>query len=169
LFYAGRGGTTTSVRKLRTDKLNNFLDGVSIVKWQNIRTDGKATADADVPDTDIPFFRLAEAYLTRAEAKWRLGKDGLDDVNELRRRAGATALTELDANNLLQEWGREFYTEGRRRTDLIRFNKFTGNSYLWAWKGGVATGAPVDAHYAVFPIPLDDINNNHNMHQNKDY
>ena len=169
LFYAGRGGTTTSVRKLRTDKLNNFLDGVSIVKWQNIRTDGKATSDADIPDTDIPYFRLAEAYLTRAEAKWRLGKDGLDDVNELRRRAGATALTELDANNLLQEWGREFYTEGRRRTDLIRFNKFTGNSYLWAWKGGVATGAPVDAHYAVFPIPLDDINNNHNMHQNKDY
>ena len=169
LFYAGRGGAFASVRKLRADKLNNFLDGVSIVKWQNIRTDGKTTSDADIPDTDIPYFRLAEAYLTRAEAKWRLGKDGLDDVNELRKRAGATVLSELDANTLLQEWGREFYTEGRRRSDLIRFNKFTGNSYLWAWKGGVATGAPVDAHYAVFPIPLDDINNNHNMHQNKGY
>lgn len=169
LFYAGRGGTETNVRKLRADKLNNFLDGISIVKWQNIRVDGKQASDVNFPDTDIPFFRLAEAYLTRAEAKWRLGKDGLDDVNVLRRRAGAAALTELDANNLLQEWGREFYTEGRRRTDLIRFNKFTGNSYLWAWKGGVATGAPVDAHYVVFPIPQDDINNNHNLHQNKGY
>jgi hypothetical protein len=169
LFYAGRGGAFASVRKLRADKLNNFLDGVSIVKWQNIRTDGKTTSDADIPDTDIPYFRLAEAYLTRAEAKWRLGKDGLADVNELRKRAGATVLSELDANTLLQEWGREFYTEGRRRSDLIRFNKFTGNSYLWAWKGGVATGAPVDAHYAVYPIPQDDINNNKNIHQNKGY
>ena len=70
LFYAGAGGGN---RKLRTDKLNNFLDGISIVKWQNIRTDGGTTNDPEFADTDIPLFRLAEAYMTRAEAKWRTG------------------------------------------------------------------------------------------------
>jgi hypothetical protein len=70
LFYAGRGG---GIRKLSTDKLNNFLDGISIVKWQNIRTDGNATHHLEFPDVDIPLLRFAEAYLTRAEAKWRSG------------------------------------------------------------------------------------------------
>ena len=70
LFYAGRGG---GIRKLSTDKLNNFLDGISIVKWQNIRVDGGTCSDPQFPDTDIPLFRLAEAYMTRAEAKWRSG------------------------------------------------------------------------------------------------
>lgn len=166
MFYAGRGG---GIRKLRTDKLNNFIDGISIVKWQNIRTDGKATHDKEFPDTDIPLFRLAEAYLTRAEAKWRTSKDGLSDINELRTRAGVDPLTTLTKQDLIDEWAREFYTEGRRRSDLIRFGMFTGNTYNWAWKGGIAKGQSVDIHYRYYPIPQDDINNNTNMHQNTGY
>lgn len=168
LFYAGRGG---GVRKLRTDKLNNFLDGISIVKWQNIRTDGKAASDKEFPDTDIPLFRLSEAYLTRAEAKWRLesGDKGLSDINTLRERANATLITEVTEQGIIDEWARDFYTEGRRRSDLIRFGMFTGNKYNWAWKGGVAKGQTVDSHYQYYPIPQDDINNNPNMSQNKGY
>lgn len=166
LFYAGRGG---GVRKLRADKLNNFLDGISIVKWQNIRTDGATTHDKEFPDTDIPLFRLAEAYLTRAEAKWRLRKDGLSDINVIRERSGADPISELTKQALVDEWSREFYTEGRRRSDLIRFGMFTGNAYNWSWKGGIAKGQSVDSHYNYYPIPQDDINNNPNMHQNKDY
>ena len=49
LFYAGRGG---GIRKLRTDKLNNFLDGISVVKWQNVRTDGGTCSDPEFSDTD---------------------------------------------------------------------------------------------------------------------
>ena len=167
LFYAGRGG---GIRKLRTDKLNNFLDGISIVKWQNIRTDGGTTSDPEFADTDIPLFRLAEAYMTRAEAKWRSGDaTGINDVNVLRARANATPLTQLTEQDLIDEWCREFYMEGRRRSDLIRFDMFTGKKYNWAWKGGVADGQAVDGHFKYYPIPMDDINNNKNMTQNAGY
>jgi len=167
LFYAGRGG---GIRKLQTDKLNNFLDGISIVKWQNIRTDGGTTSDPEFADTDIPLFRLAEAYLTRAEAKWRSGDaTGIDDINVLRTRANAKPLTQLTEQDLIDEWCREFYMEGRRRSDLIRFDMFTGKKYNWAWKGGVANGQAVDDHFKFYPIPMDDINNNKNMTQNAGY
>jgi hypothetical protein len=167
LFYAGRGG---GIRKLSTDKLNNFLDGISIVKWQNIRTDGNATHHLEFPDVDIPLLRFAEAYLTRAEAKWRSGdSSAIQDVNVLRRRAHAEELTSLTAQTLIDEWSREFYMEGRRRSDLIRFDMFTGKNYVWAWKGGIAKGQAVDSHFKYYPIPLDDINNNENMHQNEGY
>jgi hypothetical protein len=167
LFYAGRGG---GIRKLRTDKLNNFLDGISIVKWQNIRVDGGTCSDPQFPDTDIPLFRLAEAYMTRAEAKWRSGDaTGINDVNTLRTRANAAPLTQLTEQDLIDEWCREFYMEGRRRSDLIRFDMFTGKKYNWAWKGGVADGQAVDSHFKFYPIPMDDINNNKNMTQNAGY
>ena len=167
LFYAGRGG---GIRKLRTDKLNNFLDGISVVKWQNIRTDGGSCNDAEFADTDIPLFRLAEAYLTRAEAKWRSGSAaGIEDINTLRARANAKPLTQLTEQDLIDEWSREFYMEGRRRSDLIRFDMFTGKKYNWAWKGGVADGQAVDSHFKFYPIPMDDINNNKNMTQNEGY
>ena len=167
LFYAGRGG---GIRKLRTDKLNSFLDGISIVKWQNICVDGGTNSDAEFSDTDIPLFRLAEAYMTRAEAKWRSGDaTGINDVNVLRARANATPLTQLTEQDLIDEWCREFYMEGRRRSDLIRFDMFTGKKYNWAWKGGVADGQAVDGHFKYYPIPMDDINNNKNMTQNAGY
>ena len=167
LFYAGRGG---GIRKLRTDKLNNFLDGISVVKFQNIRTDGKTVHDKEFPDMDIPLIRYAEAFMTRAEAKWRKGDmTAINDVNVLRTRANATPLTQLPEQDLIDEWSREFYMEGRRRSDLIRFDMFTGKKYNWAWKGGVPNGQAVDSHFKYYPIPLDDINNNENMHQNADY
>lgn len=167
LFYAGHGG---GIRKLSTEKLNNFLDGISVVKWQNIRTDGGSTGDIEFPDTDIPLLRFAEAYLTRAEAKWRTGDPtAIEDINELRNRANATVLTSLTEQDIIDEWSREFYMEGRRRSDLNRFNMFVGKKYIWAWKGGVANGQTVDEHFKYYPIPLDDINNNPNMSQNKGY
>ena len=137
---------------------------------QNIRVDGGTCSDPQFPDTDIPLFRLAEAYLTRAEAKWRSGDPtGIDDINVLRERANATPLTQLTEQDLIDEWCREFYMEGRRRSDLIRFDMFTGKSYLWAWKGGIAEGQAVDSHFKFYPIPMDDINNNKNMTQNPGY
>lgn len=167
LFYAGHGG---GIRKLSTEKLNNFLDGISVVKWQNIRTDGGAVSHDEFPDTDIPLLRFAEAYLTRAEAKWRTGDPtAIEDINKLRDRANATALTSLTEQDIIDEWSREFYMEGRRRSDLNRFNMFVGKKYIWAWKGGVANGQTVDEHFKYYPIPLDDINNNPNMSQNKGY
>lgn len=164
LFYAGRGG---GIRKNGTDAITTFTDGISIVKWSNIRSDNGRVSDTSWPDTDIPLFRYAEMYLIRAEAKWRKsGKlnDALADINVLRDRAHATRLLSINSEmDILDEWCREFYLEGRRRSDLRRFDCFTGNKYLWDWKGGSATGTNVYSHYDVYPFPETDLNNNSNL------
>ena len=164
LFYAGRGG---GIRKNGTDAITTFTDGISIVKWSNIRSDNGRVSDTSWPDTDIPLFRYAEMYLIRAEAKWRKSgnlNDALADINVLRDRAHATRLLSINSEmDILDEWCREFYLEGRRRSDLRRFDCFTGNKYLWDWKGGSATGTNVYSHYDVYPFPENDLNNNSNL------
>lgn len=169
MFYAGVGG---GIRTLTTKQITGFLNGLSIVKWQNRRSDNSTPSDASFSDTDIPLFRLAEMYLTRAEAQYRLGGNdaqAIADVNELRNRAHATPITSINLNMLIDEWCREFYMEGRRRSDLVRFGMFTGSKYIWDFKGGVSTGTSVDKHFNVYPIPAADKSNNPNMHQNTGY
>ncbi|TGY36084.1 starch-binding outer membrane lipoprotein SusD [Bacteroides caecimuris] len=167
MLYSGVGGGR---RKLQTDAITGFTNGLSIVKWQNYRSDGKPVNHTEYPDTDIPLFRLAEAYLTRAEALFRQDKDATADINKLRSRANCTRMVEtVTEQELIDEWSREFYMEGRRRSDLVRFDMFTTNKYVWDWKGGTMNGAPVASHYNVFPVPVSDLNNNPNMSQNSNY
>ncbi|HCC32267.1 MAG TPA: RagB/SusD family nutrient uptake outer membrane protein, partial [Marinilabiliales bacterium] len=130
-------------------------------------------------DTDFPVFRLADAYLMYAEAVLRGGTGGdastaLGYVNQLRERAygntsGNISSSELDLDFILDERCRELYWEGHRRTDLVRFNKFTGDSYLWAWKGNLQAGRSTDSYRDVYPIPVDDLNANKNLTQNDGY
>lgn len=171
LFYGGRGG---GVRNLYPESITSFNDGMSVVKWDNHRSDGQPTHDAtEYPDVDIPLLRFAEAYLIRAEASWRLGDNSqaMADLNVLRARANTRLFNENEINetNILDEWSREFYFEGRRRSDLVRFGCFSGSKYLWDWKGGTANGASIDSHFNVYPIPYTDINNNSNLTQNPGY
>lgn len=171
MFYSGAGG---GKRTMDPSAINNFQSGLSIVKWQNIRSDGRSTSHTEYPDTDIPLFRLAEAYLTRAEANFRLNDTNaaLQDILTLRSHRGCTTqpqANEIDEMYILDEWAREFYLEGRRRSDLVRFDCFTTDKYLWDWKGGVKEGKSVSDIYNVFPIPETDINNNPNMSQNEGY
>lgn len=115
-------------------------------------------------DTDIPFIRIAEAYLTKAEAMFRLGDvSGAMELinNTIRKRAKAKPLLSLDEATLCDEWSREFWGEGRRRTDLVRFNRFAGpqadeNKYQWEGRAGSATYKPMDEKWNWFPIPSDD-------------
>ena len=90
-------------------------------------------------------------------------------VNLLRKRAGATELVTLTLDDILDEKCREFYFEGHRRTDLIRYGYFTSGTYLWDWKGGQSDGVAVDTNYNLFPIPVSDIINNPNLKQNPGY
>ncbi len=170
MFYMGCGG---GIRTLSPGKqITGFLNGASIVKWQNRRSDNSDVSNRQFSDTDIPLFRLAEIYLTRAEAEYRLGGQdaaALADLNVLRTRAHAVNITSIDKNILIDEWCREFYMEGRRRSDLVRFGLFTGSKYLWDFKGGVPGGTGVDSHYAIYPIPSTDIAGNPNMSQNAGY
>ncbi|MES1198055.1 MAG: RagB/SusD family nutrient uptake outer membrane protein, partial [Chitinophagaceae bacterium] len=126
---------------------------------------------------DMPLFRLAEQYLIYAEAVSRGGTGGdpslaLTYFNKLRERAyGNTSgnVSTITTNLILDERGRELYWEGFRRTDLIRFNKFTESTYLWPWKANIANGAGVDAHYKIFPIPSSEVSANNNLIQNPGY
>ena len=114
------------------------------------------------PDTDIPLFRLAEAYLTYAEACYRTNEPtpAIEAVNCLRRRAHAPEIATLNDETLLVEWAKEFWCEGRRRTDLIRFGQFAGPSTTKTWEGHKA-GKP--AKYNVYPIPAKDVTANENL------
>ncbi|MDE6801111.1 MAG: RagB/SusD family nutrient uptake outer membrane protein, partial [Phocaeicola sp.] len=68
------------------------------------------------------------------------------------------------------EWRREFYFEGRRRMDLIRFNRYGGNNnYTWQWKGGAYEGRSFDAHLNIFAIPTNELTANSNLVQNPGY
>ena len=173
LFYMGIGGCSDKVRTLTPgDAITSPLNGASFVKWTNLHADGTAQHHQKFSDTDFPVFRLAEIYLTRAEAKYRLNgsQDGLEDILKVQDRANRDLkATSVDEQTLIDEWCREFYMEGRRRSDLVRFGLFTGSKYLWSFKGGVEKGAGTPAYYDIYPIPYNEIKNNPNMHQNPKY
>ena len=127
MFYAGVGG---GLRQLTPEKqITGFTNGLSIVKWTNYRTNGTVGNNENYYDTDIPLFRYAEVLLTRAEANFRLGHPELavPDIDELRGRAHASTVSTEDITEdfLIDEWSREFFVEGRRRSDLVRFGRFS--------------------------------------------
>lgn len=170
----GVGGCESG--KVRTlnpgDAITDPLNGAAIVKWSNFHADGTAQHDQNFSDTDIPLFRLAEIYLTRAEAKFRLNgsQEGLADIKLVQGRAHrGTEATSVDNQTLIDEWCREFYLEGRRRSDLVRFGLFSGSAYLWSFKGGVPNGAGIESHFDIYPIPGNETKNNPNMTQNPKY
>ena len=169
LFYSGCGG---GLRSIEFEQIAGFNSGLSIVKWSNIRTDGAPTSHVEFTDVDIPLIRYAEMFLTRAEAKFRLSGDPQQaraDIEVLRSRAGASTPATITEQFIIDEWCREFYMEGRRRSDLNRFGLFTGDKYIWDFKGGVAEGKSVADYFKVYPIPADDIRGNENLNQNEGY
>ncbi len=150
--------------------------GYGVTKFRNVTSTGAAGKHKDFVDTDYPLFRLADAYLMYAEAVLRGGggtkATALGYVNSLRTRAGLnTPVTEseMTLDFILDERARELYWEGWRRQDLIRFGKFTGNSYNWQWKGNVQTGTIIPNHLKLFPLPEDQLKMNKNLKQNPDY
>ncbi len=169
----------TDGQSLEINDVGKFEDGYAINKFKNVTSGGNPGSDLTFPDTDFPMFRLADVYLMYAEAVLRGGSGGdmataLGYVNQLRDRAYGDNSGDISANQLtldfiLNERARELYWEATRRTDLIRFGKFTGGDYLWPWKGGVKEGIATDAKYNLFPIPSSDLTANPNLVQNPGY
>ena len=159
--------------------VHDFTNGYAVTKWTNMTSGGQTGSNPAYADTDFPMFRLADVYLMYAEAVVRGGNGGsistaLNRVNAIRERAygnnsGDITQNQLTLDFILNERGRELYWEGYRRTDLIRFGKYTGSSYLWSWKGNSEQGSATDAHYRIFPIPSSDIIANPNLKQNPGY
>ena len=172
---------------LRTDATTNFEiinealftnNGIPVTKFYNVNKDGSKPASSEAW-TDFPLFRLGEIYLNLAEAVLRGGSgatkaEALVYLNDLRKRAYTDKLaapisdSDFTLSFMLDERGRETFFEGQRRTDLVRFGKYT-SGYNWPWKGGVAEGKDVSSFYAVYPLPSDDIGSNENLKQNEGY
>jgi hypothetical protein len=167
----------TGGQALEISDLTKFTDGYAITKYRNVTKSGANGSSLTFPDIDFPIFRLAEQYLTFAEATLRNGGDAtqaLTYINLLRTRAygnatGNIAVGQLTTDFILDERARELYWEGFRRTDLIRYNKFVESTYLWPWKGGVKSGTSVDAYRKLYPIPSADISSNVKLVQNPGY
>lgn len=173
----------TTGQNLQVQTISNSSDGYSAYKYRNKDRNGNPIQQnnnfGNLSDIDFPIFRLAEIYLNYSEAVLRGGSGGnltlaLDYVNKIRGRAYANDPSSIAGNInsaaltldfILDERARELYWETHRRTDLIRFDKFTSGSYLWAWKGNVIGGRAVDPKYNLFPIPTADLLANPNLVQ----
>lgn len=172
----------TDGQNLEINDVTAFTDGYAVTKYKNVTSTGVKGSDptGDFPDTDYPLFRLADVYLMYAEAVLRngtasdavSGTTALGYVNALRQRAYSNAsgnVTSLSLDFILAERSRELYWESQRRTDLIRFSKFTGGTYLWPFKGGIKDGRAVADNLNLFPIPSTDIVANPGLKQNPGY
>jgi hypothetical protein len=116
--------------------------------------------------------RLSEIYYTLAECLYRKGdKPGAASLlNKVRQRNYPDASpslykadgSQLNDQEMLDEWGREFIGENRRRTDLIRWGVFNKGTW-WDKK------PDADSHTEVFPIGIDILNVNPQLKQNPGY
>lgn len=163
LWVTSKDGAT-----IENEDITNFSNGFVPVKYTNYAYDEWGGIDeANCPpasnafaDADWCVIRLAEIYLTAAEANVMAGVGdqaaALEYVNYIRERAGVDTwtLAQLTPDNILDERSRELYGENCRRTDLVRHNKYAGGNYNWNWKGNVGNGGvATPEHMNLFPIP----------------
>jgi hypothetical protein len=155
------------------NELSNPTDTFRLAGVRNVKYHPEAGSPPGVTNgqsNDMVLFRLADAYLMRAEAKVRSATDltgALDDINKIRERAYGDAshdwtLADLTLPNILAERQREMSWEGWARQDAIRFGTF-GNARNPGKK------ADADTHWQIFPIPANRIIANPNLHQNPGY
>lgn len=111
---------------------------------------------------NVRVIRLAEMYLIRAEANFRLGTTvgdtPLNDINRIRTRAGLAPLTaaELTLDKILMERKLELAFEGQLLHDVKRLQGTVGTL---AW----------NSPKLVLPIPEREIIANPNLSQNEGY
>ncbi|WP_028376533.1 RagB/SusD family nutrient uptake outer membrane protein [Leeuwenhoekiella sp. MAR_2009_132] len=134
---------------------NDETTGIRVIKY-NPRFGGQTEHEI--------FFRFSDAYLMKAEAMFRAGQDPTAMMNVLRGLREATpfsnAVTEQD---IIDERGRELYTEFWRRNDLIRFGQYTKD---WELKTPSEVG---NDNRNLFPIPANQLILNPNLVQNPGY
>ena len=115
--------------------------------------------------------RLTEIYYTLAECKMRMGdKQGAAElINKVRKRYFADGIdpdpvtaANLDKYRMLKEWKLEFLNEGRRRTDLVRWNAYVTEDW-WDHK------AKNDPNLNRFPIHYSVMGANNLLEQNPGY
>ncbi|MCM1021611.1 MAG: RagB/SusD family nutrient uptake outer membrane protein [Muribaculum sp.] len=152
------------------DQADYESNGYLAVKLRNYNMDDAGNYDLsyrppfsgdDYVSCDWPMLRLAEIYLSAAEAMLHGAgstNDALTYVNLIRQRAGLQPWQQHDLTleSLQDERCRELYTECTRRTDLIRYGKWC-SGYTWNWKNNVASGADYPDYFKLYAIPPEVI------------
>lgn len=109
---------------------------------------------------NVPVMRLAEMYLIRAEANFRLGTTigaaPLADINTIRTRAGAAPLVEVTIADILKERKLELAFEGHNLHDIKRLK-------------GKAGTLDYNSPRLILPIPQREIDANKQLTQNVGY
>ena len=109
---------------------------------------------------NVPYLRVAEMHLIRAEANFRegtsLGLSPEDEINALRTRSNAGPIPGLTLQDILLERQRELAFEGHRLHDAKRLQQ-------------TIEGIPYNANQLVIPLPRDEIEVNPNLVQNPGY
>lgn len=164
-------------QELEITNLGTFTQGYAYPKYKNVTSIGDVGSNNGTSahvDIDFPMFRLADVYLMLAESAYRNGDQGtaLNYINLLRERAYGNSnnnVSSISLDDILDERSRELAWEGSRRTDLIRFGKFTSGDYVWPFKGGDVSGIGTSSHLELYPIPTSDLILNPNLTQNPGY
>ncbi|MTK53433.1 RagB/SusD family nutrient uptake outer membrane protein [Paludibacter sp.] len=135
--------------------------GVRVVKYAPNPT----TTYPGSSENDFQYYRLTDAYLMRAEAKFRNGdaSGALNDINAIRTKRGVAAyvLSDLTLEKIYNERGYEFYWENSRRNDMIRFNKYCEARY--------EKPSVTPSYKILFPVPLTAYDADKNIVQNPGY
>ena len=163
-FWATRkygGRSLTGDVTIETPYFNNFSDpndqrskffydgnGTRLsTKWQN-------------QFANVPYIRLAEMYLIRAEANFRLGTElgakPITDINTIRNRSTATPFNSVTLDVIISERKRELAFEDVTLHDAKRLQKSIG-------------ALPYNSNQLVLPIPQREIDANKNLEQNPGY
>lgn len=173
-------GVTPDLSKIQWEDLGNDYDELlpHIKKYEDFRTDnhsGLGINNMWFSGKNIPFLRLADAYLLYAECLNELGRtdEAIEWVNKVRSRAWENNLPADKAwklmtqdefrTQILDERMRELFAERWCKFDLIRTGKLlslTKARNKWTAKAGV-----MDQHNVRWPIPLSEINQNEDISQ----
>lgn len=152
------------------DDFKGWTQGYRCIKWAiqaiDYNTYGRNQSN------DVPIFRYADILLMKAEAILRGATATNNDTpmslfNQIRSYVKApTMTTEPTLQDVLDERGREFFSEMWRRNDLIRFGQFEND---WGLKHVVNPSAKTQKFRRIFPIPTNVMNSNTNWVQNTGY
>lgn len=154
---------------------STLRDGDHNSGWHFAKYPFYSDDDPGQMESDYTEIRLPEIIYSLAECKLRAGKkeEAAELLNSVRRRNypvdelqqvlyAPEGNATLNMNEMLDEWGREFFAESRRRIDLIRFGKFCTGTW-WDKQ------PDADDHTKIFPIMRPILNSNHNLVQNPGY
>lgn len=145
------GGTTTPsgdfIKPQQNSIRTNCWNGKAYTPT-NQMTEGRTKYGSN---NNIRVLRYADVLLMNAEAKVKLGKNGDEPFNEVRRRAHMPELTNVTFDQILDERRMELCCEwGERYNDLIRTGKAAEVLGSKGWT--------VEKTY--YPLPLDQITDN---------